>query len=117
MNNKKILFSLLVLTILFTSVVMVSMTSANDKNKTIEVSDELLIELGHLSTEEMNKLAETNETVRMILEEDLKLDGAKIESIEDLKWLPEGYSKEMKENAINNLMAEQDQDTVNAKSQ
>ncbi|MDY0388398.1 MAG: hypothetical protein RBT65_15010 [Methanolobus sp.] len=110
MNNKKTLFSLLVLTILFISVVMVSMTSAkntNDKNKTIEVSDELLTELGRLSTEEMNKLAETNETVRMILEEDLKLDGAKIESLEDLKWLPEGYSAEMKQSAIDNLTAEQ----------
>ncbi|WP_406655597.1 hypothetical protein V7O62_07320 [Methanolobus sp. ZRKC2] len=60
-------------------------------------------ELGRLSTDELRELAETNETVRELIEEDLKIDGAKVESLEDLEHLPEGYPEELKEKYLEEL--------------
>lgn len=119
MNSKRTVFSLLIVAMLFFSVVMVPMASAKntkDKNKKDEVSDELQLKLGRLSTDEIKELAKKDETVRQILEEDLKLDGSKIESMADLNCLPEVYSTEMKQTAIDNLAAEQIDGTVDAKS-
>lgn len=47
----------------------------------------------------------------------MKLDGAKIESFEDLEFLPENYPEELKNAAIKDLIsAQSNQTTVGTKS-
>ncbi len=115
---------------LFVGVVMVPLTSAKnivkEKDKDIsedigtpwlETDDELMNKLVRLSTDEIRKLGETNETVKRFIEEDLKPDGAKIESFEDLEGLPENYPEDLKNAAIKDLIsAQSDRTSVSTKS-
>jgi len=126
MNTKRTVFSLLIVAMFFLSVMIMPMASAKNEKKEkveeigtpwFETEDKLMNELGRLSTDEIRKLAETNETVKRFIEEDLKPDGAKIESFEDLKFLPESYPEELKNTAIKDLIsAQSNQTTVGTKS-
>lgn len=64
-------------------------------------------ELNRLSNDEIRALAEQNETVRKMLEEDQKLEPVQIESLEDLKHLPENYPEEMKRLEIEDYLVRQ----------
>ncbi len=120
--------SLFLVAILCLSVVFVPMGSAKNITKEevkaesigtpwFETGNKTIDELSRLSTDEMRELAKTNETVRKIIEEDLKPDGAKIESFEDLKCLPSNYPEDLKNTAINDLkFAQSNQTSVNTKS-
>lgn len=68
-----------------------------------ETGDELGDELSRLSTDELRELAKTNESVRKFIEEDMKIDSVKIESIEDLEHLPENYPEELKRKYLEDL--------------
>ncbi|WP_292469603.1 hypothetical protein [Methanolobus sp.] len=110
MNTKRTVFSLLIIAILFSSVAMIPMSSAKRDTKVELIGtpwSEEGDEFNRLSTDEIRELAKTNETARKLLEDDLKLDGAKIESFEDLKYLPENYSKNLTNAGINDLISVQ----------
>ena len=64
-------------------------------------------ELNRLSGDELRALAEHNETVRKMLEEDQKLEPVQIESLEDLEHLPENYPEELKRLMIEDYLARQ----------
>lgn len=64
-------------------------------------------ELNRLSCDELRALAEQNETVRKMLEEDQKLETVQIESLEDLEHLPENYPEEKKRLEIEDYLARQ----------
>ncbi|WP_440947704.1 hypothetical protein ACSAZL_05480 [Methanosarcina sp. T3] len=64
-------------------------------------------ELNRMSGEELRALAEQNETVRKMLEEDQKLDPVRIESLEDLEHPPENYPEELKRQMIEDYLARQ----------
>ncbi|AKB19878.1 MULTISPECIES: hypothetical protein [unclassified Methanosarcina] len=64
-------------------------------------------ELNRMSSEELRALAEQNETVRKMLEEDQKLEPVRIESLEDLEHLPENYPEELKRLMIEDYLAKQ----------
>ncbi|KKG07730.1 hypothetical protein [Methanosarcina sp. 2.H.A.1B.4] len=64
-------------------------------------------ELNRLSTDELRALAEQNETVRKMLEEDQKLEPVRIESLEDIEHLPENYPEELKRQMIEDYLARQ----------
>lgn len=64
-------------------------------------------ELNRLSGDELRALAEKNETVRKMLEEDQKLGPVQIESLEDLEHLPENYPEELKRLEIEDYLARQ----------
>jgi len=64
-------------------------------------------ELNRLSTDELRALAEQNETIRKMLEEDQKLEPVQIESLEDLEHLPENYPEELKRLMIEDYLARQ----------
>ena len=64
-------------------------------------------ELNRLSTYELAALAEKNETVRKMLEEDRKLEPVQIESLEDIEHLPENYPEELKKLMIEDYLARQ----------
>ena len=64
-------------------------------------------ELNRLSSDELRALAEQNETVRKMLEEDQKLEPVQIESLEDLEHLPENYPEELKRLMIEDYLARQ----------
>ncbi|WP_229395001.1 hypothetical protein [Methanosarcina sp. DH1] len=64
-------------------------------------------ELNRLSNDEIRALAEQNETVRKMLEEDQKLEPVRIESLEDLEHLPENYPEEMKRLEIEDYLVRQ----------
>jgi len=64
-------------------------------------------ELNRMSGEELRALAEQNETVRKMLEEDQKLELVQIESLEDLEHLPENYPEEKKRQMIEDYLARQ----------
>ncbi|MDW7731508.1 MAG: zinc-dependent metalloprotease [Methanolobus sp.] len=128
MKTKRTAMSLFLVAILCLSVVFVPLGSAKnitkekEKAETIgtpwfESGNKTMDKLSRLSTDELRELAKTNETVRKIIEEDLKPDGAKIESIEDLKCLPENYSEDLKKAAVNDLKSIQsNQTSVSTKS-
>ena len=63
--------------------------------------------LNRLSNDEIRALAEQNETVRKMLEEDQKLEPVRIESLEDLEHLPENYPEEMKKLEIEDYLVRQ----------
>jgi len=73
-------------------------------------------ELNRLSTDELRALAERNETVRKMLEEDQKLEPVQIESLEDLEHLPENYPEEKKRLEIEDYLARQNlsEETTNS---
>lgn len=58
------------------------------------------IDISTLSTDEIHELAKTNESVRKLMEEDMKLDQVQIESLKDLSSLPDNYPKELKNQSI-----------------
>ena len=64
-------------------------------------------ELNRLSNDEIRALAEQNETVRKMLEEDQKLEPVRIESLKDLEHLPENYPAEMKRLEIEDYLVRQ----------
>ncbi|WP_255336025.1 hypothetical protein [Methanosarcina sp. KYL-1] len=64
-------------------------------------------ELNRLSHDELTALAEQNETVRKLLEEDQKLEPVQIESLEDIEHLPENYPEELKKLMIEDYLARQ----------
>lgn len=64
-------------------------------------------ELNRLSGDELRALAEKNETVRKMLEEDQKLEPVQIESLEDLEHLPENYPEDLKRLMIEDYLARQ----------
>ncbi len=64
-------------------------------------------ELNRLNTYELAALAEKNETVRKMLEEDRKIKPARIESLEDIEHLPENYPEELKKLMIEDYLARQ----------
>ncbi|AKB78974.1 hypothetical protein MSHOH_2491 [Methanosarcina horonobensis HB-1 = JCM 15518] len=64
-------------------------------------------ELNRLSGDELRALAEQNETIRKMLEEDQKLEPVRIESLEDLEHLPENYPEEKKRLEIADYLARQ----------
>ena len=64
-------------------------------------------ELNRLSNDEIRALAEQNETVRKMLEEDQKLEPVRIESLEDLEHLPENYPEEKKRLEIEDYLGRQ----------
>ncbi|WP_440955179.1 hypothetical protein ACSAZK_16875 [Methanosarcina sp. Mfa9] len=64
-------------------------------------------ELNRLNTYELTALAEKNETVRKMLEEDRKLEPVQIESLEDIEHLPENYPEELKRLMIEDYLARQ----------
>jgi len=64
-------------------------------------------ELNRLSTYELAALAEKNETVRKMLEEDRKIKPPRIESLEDIEHLPENYPEELKKLMIEDYLARQ----------
>lgn len=73
-------------------------------------------ELNRLSTDELRALAEQNEAARKMLEEDQKLEPVQIESLEDLKHLPENYPEELKRQMIEDYLARQNlsEETANS---
>jgi len=64
-------------------------------------------ELNRLNTYERAALAEKNETVRKMLEEDRKLEPVRIESLEDIEHLPENYPEELKRLMIEDYLTRQ----------
>lgn len=64
-------------------------------------------ELNRLSGDELHALAEKNETVRKMLEEDQKLEPVQIESLKDLEHLPENYPEDLKRLMIEDYLARQ----------
>lgn len=109
--------------ILFTAMILISVVFApistakisSEENEEI-IADPWFVEkdeLSSLSTEELKQLAETNKTVKKIIEEDLKLEPVEIESIEDLKELPINYPENLKQMAIKNLSVKQDTKSTN----
>ncbi|MDY9927139.1 hypothetical protein [Methanosarcina sp.] len=74
--------------------------------------------LNRLSGDELRALAEKNETVRKILDEDQKLEPVQIESLEDLEHLPENYPEELKRLEIEDYLARQNisEQTANGSS-
>jgi len=114
MNKKRTVRSLFLVAILFLSVVLVPM--GNAKIDTIEKEEkqneaigtpwfETGDELKRLSTDELHELAESNATIKMIIEEDLKLSGVKIESLADLQNMPDDYPLDIKMEAVDELIS------------
>jgi len=64
-------------------------------------------ELNRMSGEELRTLAERNEKVRKMLEEDQKLEPVRIESLKDLEHLPENYPEELQRQIIEDYLARQ----------
>lgn len=60
-------------------------------------------ELNRLSGDERRALAEQNETVRKMIEEDLKVKPVQIESLKDLENLPTNYPEDIKKAVIENF--------------
>ncbi|AAM06647.1 TPA: hypothetical protein HA338_02265 [Methanosarcina acetivorans] len=73
-------------------------------------------ELNRMSGEELRALAEQNETVRIMLEEDQKPEPVRIESLEDLEHLPENYPEELKKQIIEDYLARQNFSEETAKT-
>jgi len=73
-------------------------------------------ELNRLSSDELSSLAEKNETIRKMLEEDKKIELVQIESLEDLEHLPENYPEDLKKLMIENYLEKQNisQQTANS---
>lgn len=107
-NNVKLGISLMLVAILFTSMVFVLTASAENMTKK---SDKVIStpwfeevdELNSLTTDELHILATQNETVRKLIEEDQKLESIEIESIEDLKSMPNDFPEGLKQFAMKNL--------------
>ncbi|KKG18120.1 hypothetical protein EO98_14390 [Methanosarcina sp. 2.H.T.1A.6] len=108
--NRKLGLSLLLGAMLLVSMAFVPAVNAAD-NATKEYQDEDILEpwfengdeLNRLSTDELRALAEQNETVRKMLEEDKKLEPVQIETLEDLENLPDNYPEDKKRAEIENF--------------
>ncbi len=108
MNTRRIALSLLIMAVFFL-MIAVTMEDVKEEDEEMpstpwfETGDELGDELSRLSTDELRELAKTNESVRELIEEDMKIDPVKIESIEDLEHLPENYPEELKRKYLEDL--------------
>lgn len=103
---------ILLLTMLLMSVAFVPAVSAT--NSTAKECQEESIgdpwfekgdELNRLSGDERRALAEKNETVRKMIEEDLKIKPVRIENSKDLENLPANYPEDIKKIIIGNISA------------
>lgn len=102
---------ILLLTTLLIGVVFAPTVSADSTAK--ESQDESIgdpwfkkgDELNRLSGDERRALAEKNETVRKMIEEDLKIKPVRIENSKDLENLPANYPEEIKKIMIGNISA------------
>lgn len=110
MRMKKFRISLIFATILLIGIMFVPAVSATDstakrcQNESIgdpwfEKGDEL----NRLSGDERRALAEKNETVRKMIEEDLKIKPVKIENSKDLENLPANYPEDIKKIIVGNI--------------
>lgn len=102
---------ILLLTTLLIGVVFAPTVSADSTAK--ESQDESIgdpwfkkgDELNRLSGDERRALAEKNETVRKMIEEDLKIKPVRIENSKDLENLPANYPEDIKKIMIGNISA------------
>ncbi len=110
MGTRKLGTVLLLAAMLLVSVVLVPVASAksiaNEKDRAIATpwynkGDEL----NRLSTDELWQIAKTNESVRKLIEEDLRLKPIQTETVEDLKSLPANYPEDLKQATMKNLTA------------
>ena len=102
MRYKRMQLSVMLVVMLLISMAFVPAVSAKNvaKDKNEEIIAEPWIvgidDLNRLGTNELNNLAEQNETVKKLIEEDKKIGPVEIESIEDLKYIPSNYPTEIK---------------------
>jgi hypothetical protein len=107
---KKFKAETILLAIMLVNVILVPAVSATDntakrcQNESIgdpwfEKGDEL----NRLSGDERRALAEKNETVRKMIEEDLKIKPVKIENSKDLENLPANYPEDIKKIIVGNI--------------
>lgn len=108
-NNKLGIKTLLLATLLVSTVFLPVVSAAN--NITTENQDKSIgdpwfkkgDELNRLSGDERRALAEQNETIRKMLEEDMKIKLVKIENLEDLENLPANYPEDVREVIMGNI--------------
>ncbi|WP_440948439.1 zinc-dependent metalloprotease [Methanosarcina sp. T3] len=115
MSKNKIEISVLLLVILLVSTAFVLAGSAAEaqQNSTEKEKEDIIFisdpwfekgdELNRLSGDELRALAEQNETVRKMIEEDLKIEPVQIESLKDLENLPKNYPEDIKKAVIENF--------------
>ncbi|NLA43520.1 hypothetical protein GX865_05240, partial [Candidatus Saccharibacteria bacterium] len=109
--NRKFGIGALLAAMLLMSMVFVPAVNAAD-NAAKENQDDTSVgepwfekgdELNRLSIDELRALAEQNETVRKMIEEDLKIKPAQIESLKDLENLPDNYPEDIRKAEIENF--------------
>jgi hypothetical protein len=123
----KFRIGILLLAMLLISMVFVPAVSATDstakESQKESVGDpwfEKGDELNRLSGDERRALAEQNETVKKMIEEDLKIKTIQIESLEDLKNLPANYPEDIKKVITENIsskITDQKSSTLQATTQ
>lgn len=95
---------LLVITVFVPAVSAADSTSKENQDKYIEDPwFEKGDELNRLSGDEVCAFAEKNETIRKMIEEDLKIKPVQIESLKDLENLPDNYPEDIKKLIIENF--------------
>ena len=106
----KFRIGILLLTMLLVSTALVPAVSAADSTakgcQDESIGDpwfEKGDELNRLSGDERHALAEKNETVRKMIEEDLKIKPVKIENLKDLENLPANYPEDIKKIIVGNI--------------
>jgi len=107
---KKFKAETILLAIMLVNVILVPAVSATNSTAK-ECQDESVgdpwfekgDELNRLSGDERRALAEKNETVRKMIEEDLKIKPVKIENSKDLENLPANYPEDVKKIIIGNI--------------
>lgn len=114
MIKSKIGIGTLILAILLVDMALIPAASAADNN--VEGCQDESIgdpwfergdELNRLSSDELHALATKNETVRKMIEEDLKIKPFQIESLEDLENLPANYPEDIKKIIVGNISSAQ----------
>lgn len=119
MGSKRPGIVLLLALMLLVSVVIVPVAGA----KTIEKQKDKLSatpwydkgdELNRLTTDEIQRIAKTNESVRKLIKEDLRLEPIQTESMDDFEDMPANYPESLKLGAMKNLTSANSEQILSA---
>lgn len=112
MNTKKTTLSTLIVIMLVLGTVLIPAVSAKNTSKEKNQESNIIldkdeIDISKLSTDEIRELAKTNESVRKLVEEDMKIQLVNIESFEDISCLPDNYPEDLKNQSITQMKSDQ----------